>query len=213
MKDVFDKYYRMGTLTIARSRSGDGWVVMENGEQVGGTLLHPFESEAAAQRWVDREKADYQEGLLCGDYEQLACAKVIRQTDAELWSRFADIEEQFRDRDDDKRDAAHRAMGTLIVGVKLARAELEVRGEICRAGYRQGKPTFQLTDQGRRTLCIARFAKNRGDDQMSDEADKAWSSSITSRRPKATAGIGGRTMGSRPVRLLRACSRRRASSR
>jgi hypothetical protein len=104
MKDVFDKYYRMGTLTIARSRSGDGWVVMENGEQVGGTLLHPFESEAAAQRWVDEEKADYQEGLLCGDYEQLARAKVIRQTDAELWARFADIEEQF-DRDDDERAA------------------------------------------------------------------------------------------------------------
>jgi hypothetical protein len=150
MKDVFDKYYRMGTLTIARSRSGDGWVVMEDGEQVGGTLLHPFESEAAAQRWVGEEKADYQEGLLCGDYELLARAKVIRQTDAELWARFADIEEQF-DRDDDERDAAHYAAGTRIVGIRLAIADLEVRGDIHRTGeYRRGRPVFRHSMYSRR---------------------------------------------------------------
>jgi hypothetical protein len=51
----------------------------------------------------------------------------MRQTDAELWARFAEIEEQFRDRDDDERDAA-----------------LEVSGDIHRTGeYRQGRPVFR----------------------------------------------------------------------
>jgi hypothetical protein len=105
-----EKYHRTGVLTIIRRRSGDGWVVMEDGEEIGGTLLHPFESEAAALRWVDQEKADYQEGLLCGAYEQLARAKVIRQT-----GRASPMfEEQFRDRDDDEQNAAHQAAGTIV---------------------------------------------------------------------------------------------------
>lgn len=45
----------MGVMTV--EQCDGGWIVCEDGRRVGGTLLHPFESQEAAQRWLDRELA------------------------------------------------------------------------------------------------------------------------------------------------------------
>jgi hypothetical protein len=45
--------------------------------------------------------------------------------------------------DEDTREAAHQAAGTLVVMIDLALADLEAGGEICRTGeLRNGKPVF-----------------------------------------------------------------------
>jgi hypothetical protein len=97
MNKVFEEHYRMGELTVVQQAAG-AWIVMEDDRQVGGTLRHPFPSAAAARRWIERERAGYEEDLARGDHETIATAKVIRQTDPELWARCAAIEQQFRDR-------------------------------------------------------------------------------------------------------------------
>jgi hypothetical protein len=148
MTEAFDKYYRMGELTIVRT--DDGWIVLEDGEQVGGVVRYPFADQGAAQRYIDRERAGYEEALAVGDYQGIARAKIIRQTDAELWARVAAIEQQYRDRSEDESYAAHAAAGTSIVLTRMATAGLEVAGDLYRDGTRDGQPVFKLTEQGRR---------------------------------------------------------------
>src|SRR6476660_4804956 len=45
----------MGEFTVAQE--GEGWIVLEDGRRVGGTLRYPFPSREAAQRYVERELA------------------------------------------------------------------------------------------------------------------------------------------------------------
>jgi hypothetical protein len=72
---------------------------------------------------------------------------VIRETDAKLWAKLVQIEEELESEDDDTKDAAHRAAGTFDVLIdlisRLALAELEAEGRICRTGeLRDGQPVF-----------------------------------------------------------------------
>src|SRR5580704_9369803 len=46
----------MGEFTVAQEC--EGWIVLEDGRRVGGTLRYPFPSREAAQRYVERELAD-----------------------------------------------------------------------------------------------------------------------------------------------------------
>jgi hypothetical protein len=55
----------MGVLTVAQE--GDGWVVLEDGRRVGGTLRVPFASRKAAQRYVKKELAAEAETIASGD--------------------------------------------------------------------------------------------------------------------------------------------------
>ena len=50
-----------------------------------------------------------------GDFALSAKCKVMRETDAELWTLFANIEKEFADEDEATREAAHAAAGTLVV--------------------------------------------------------------------------------------------------
>jgi hypothetical protein len=148
MNTAFDKYYRLGELTIART--DDGWIVLEDGRKVGGTVRSPFADREAAQRYIDRERADYEEDLAAGNYQEIAAAKIIRQTDPELWARVADIEQQHRDRSEDERYAIHAHAGTSIVLIRMVSARLEAAGDTYRDGTRDGEPVWRLTEQGRR---------------------------------------------------------------
>jgi hypothetical protein len=142
------EYYRLGALTIART--DDGWIVLENGQKIGGTVRYPFSSQEAAQRYIDRSRAGYEEALAAGDYQLIATAKIIRQTDPELWARVAAIEERCHGRSEDERLAAHAAAGTSIVCIKIVTAQLEIAGDLYRDGTRDGQPVWRLTEQGRR---------------------------------------------------------------
>jgi hypothetical protein len=148
MNEAFHKYYRMGELTIACT--DDGWIVLEDGQKVGGTVRYPFSNQAAAQRYIDRERAGYEEDLAAGNYQQIAAAKIIRQTEPELWALVEKIEKRCRDRSEDERFAAHAAAGTSIVLIRMVTAELEAAGDTYRDGTRDGRPVFKLTEQGRR---------------------------------------------------------------
>jgi hypothetical protein len=75
----------MGALTVAQE--GDGWVVLEDGRRVGGTLLVPFASRKAAQRYVKKELAAEAEAIASGDVAGSATARAIRDLDAEVWDR------------------------------------------------------------------------------------------------------------------------------
>src|SRR4029077_8034161 len=55
----------MGKLTI--EQRGSGWIGLEDGRRVGGTVRHPFASQAAAQRYVDAELAGEAEMMAAGD--------------------------------------------------------------------------------------------------------------------------------------------------
>jgi hypothetical protein len=46
----------MGEFTVVQE--GEGWIVLEDGRRVGGSLRYPFPSREAAQRYVERELAD-----------------------------------------------------------------------------------------------------------------------------------------------------------
>ena len=59
----------MGVLTI--EQCGEDWFVYEDGRRVGGTLLYPFESREAAQRWLDRSLADEATTMRDGDPEEI----------------------------------------------------------------------------------------------------------------------------------------------
>jgi hypothetical protein len=135
----------MGEFTIAQE--GEGWIVLEDGRRVGGTLRYPFPSREAAQRYVERELADEAEIMAKGDFALSAKTRVIRETDAELWALFVKIDEEFADEEEATREAAHRAAGTFIVMIRLVMAGLEAAGKIYRTGkMRNGRPVFALLD-------------------------------------------------------------------
>jgi hypothetical protein len=134
----------MGEFTVVRE--DQGWIVLEDGRRVGGTLLYPFPSREAAQRHVERELADEAEIMAKGDFALSAKTRVIRETDAELWEQFVNIEEEFADEDEATREAAHRAAGTFVVMIRLVMAGLEAAGKIYRTGkMRNGRPVFAAT--------------------------------------------------------------------
>jgi hypothetical protein len=56
----------MGEFTVAQE--GEGWIVLEDGRRVGGTLRYPFPSREAAQRYVERGLADEAEIMANGDF-------------------------------------------------------------------------------------------------------------------------------------------------
>ena len=131
----------MGEFTVAQE--GEGWIVLEDGRRVGGTLRYPFPSREAAQRYVERELADEAEMMAKGEFALSAKTRVIRETDAELWALFVNIEKEFADEDEATREAAHRAAGTFIVMIRLVMADLEANGKIYRTGkMRNGRPLF-----------------------------------------------------------------------
>jgi hypothetical protein len=133
----------MGEFTVVQEAGG--WIVLEDGRRVGGTLRYPFPSREAAQRYVERELADEAKMIAKGDFALSAKAKVIRETDAELWALFENIEEEFADEDEATKESAHRAAGTLGVMIRLVMADLEADGKIYRTGeMRDGKPVFKL---------------------------------------------------------------------
>ena len=134
----------MGEFTVAQE--GEGWIVLEDGRRVGGTLRHPFTSREAAQRHIERELADEAELMANGDFALRAKCQVMRETDAELWALFANIEKEFADEDEATKEAAHAAAGTLIVMIRLVMADLEPDCVIHRTGeMRDGRPVFALT--------------------------------------------------------------------
>src|SRR5262249_47021993 len=122
----------MGEFTIAQE--GEGWIVLEDGRRVGGTLRYPFPSREAAQRYVERELADEAKIIAKGDFALSAKTRVIRETDAELWAQFVNIEAEFAGKDEATKEAAHRAAGTFIVMIRLVMADLQANGEIYRTG-------------------------------------------------------------------------------
>ena len=134
----------MGEFTVAQE--GEGWIVLEDGRRVGGTLRFPFASREAAQRYVERELAGEAETIAKGNLALSAKARAIRETDAELWALFVNIEEEFAGEDEATKEAAHRAAGTFGVMIRLVMADLEANGKIYRTGeMRDGRPVFALT--------------------------------------------------------------------
>jgi hypothetical protein len=141
----------MGKFTVVQD--GEGWIVLEDGRRVGGTVRYPFPTRKAAQRYVERELAGEAEIIAKGDFALSAETRVIRETDAELWAQFVNIEEEFADEDETTREAAHRAAGTFIVMIRLAMAGLEADGKIYRTGQmRNGRPVFVLSELGKDAL-------------------------------------------------------------
>jgi hypothetical protein len=144
----------MGEFTVAQE--GEGWIVLEDGRRVGGTLRYPFPSREAAQRYVERELADEAEVMAKGDFALSAKTRVIRETDTELWALCVNIEEEFAGEDEATKEAAHRAAGTYVVLIRLAMAGLEADGKIYRTGkMRNGRPVFALSDLGKDALITA----------------------------------------------------------
>jgi hypothetical protein len=129
----------MGKMTI--DQRGKGWVVCEDGKRVGGTLLYPFESREDAQDWLDEELAAEAEMMAKGDVGRSARARVMRDTDPEIWAKFVEIEHLFDN--DDARAVAHDAAGTWDVVVDMALAALEAEGILRRTGkVIDGRPKF-----------------------------------------------------------------------
>ena len=83
----------MGEFTV--EQEGEGWIVLEDGRRVGGTLRYPFPSREAAKRYVERELADEAQMIAKGNLALSAKARAIRETDAELWALFVNIEKEF----------------------------------------------------------------------------------------------------------------------
>jgi hypothetical protein len=134
----------MGEFTVLQK--GDGWIVLEDGRRVGGTLRYPFPTREAAERHIERELADESKLRANGDFAKSAKCKVMRETNAELWALFANIEKEFADEDEATREAAHAAAGTLIIMIRFVIADLEADGDIYRTGeMRDGRPVFAPT--------------------------------------------------------------------
>jgi hypothetical protein len=131
----------LGKMTI--ERRGKGWIVLEDGRRVGGTVRHPFTSQEAAQRYLNAELAEEAETMAAGDVALSARCRVIRDTDPEVWARFLHIEEKFAD-DDEAAQEAHEAAGTSVVMVKLALASREAKGKIEGAGDRGEQRVYRL---------------------------------------------------------------------
>jgi hypothetical protein len=127
--------YAAGKLTVAQE--GDGWIALEDGHRVGGTLRQPFASREDAERWVQRELA----GEV--DAEANAMAKIIREADPEMWARFQEVQDAYPD-DDAARYAAHRVAGTGQLLTRLSHASLEASGRVCRRTF-GGQARWNLT--------------------------------------------------------------------
>jgi hypothetical protein len=112
--------YAMGELTVAKE--GDGWIVLEDGHRVGGTLRYLFISREDAERHVRKELADNADP----DSEYNAEAKIIRETDPEIWARYEEVADR------DEGFIAHEAAGTARLHVRLCLASLEAKGRITR---------------------------------------------------------------------------------
>jgi hypothetical protein len=139
------KQRAMGEFTVAQE--AEGWIGLEDGRRVGGTLRYPFPSREAAQQYVERELAGEAEMMAKGNLALSAKARAIRETDAELWALFENIEEEFAGEDEATKEAAHRAAGTFGVMIRLVMAGLEADGKIYRTGkMRDGKPVFAVGD-------------------------------------------------------------------
>jgi hypothetical protein len=121
------KQRAMGEFTVAQE--AEGWIVLEDGRRVGGTLRSPFPSREAAQQYVERELAGEAEMMAKGNLALSAKARAIRETDAELWALFVNIEEEFAGEDEATKEAAHRAAGTFGVMIRLVMAGLEADGK------------------------------------------------------------------------------------
>ena len=134
----------MGELTVVRE--GEGWIVLEDGRRVGGTLRYPFATRQEAHEWVERELAAEARRMATGNVTLSETARVIRETDAKLWAKLEQIEEELVSEDDDTKEAAHRAAGTFDVLIevisRLALADLEADGRICRTGELCDGETF-----------------------------------------------------------------------
>jgi hypothetical protein len=129
--------YAMGELTVAQVDGG--WIVLEDGRRVGGTLRYPFETREDAQRWVDKS---IREASDASDASLHAMSKVIRETDPELWARYEQVDASADSKAE--LDAAHRAAGTFQLRLQLVCAALEAEGEMYRTGMtRDGRPLFQ----------------------------------------------------------------------
>jgi hypothetical protein len=59
------KQRAMGEFTVAQE--AEGWIVLEDGRRVGGTLRYPFPSREAAQQYVERELAGEAEMMAKGN--------------------------------------------------------------------------------------------------------------------------------------------------
>ena len=129
--------YAMGELTVAQVDGG--WIVLEDGRRVGGTLRYPFETREDAQRWIDKSIREEAES---DDASVGAMAKVIRETDPELWARYEQVEASADS--EAELDAAHKAAGTFQLSLQLVCAALEAEGKIYRTGItRRGQPVFR----------------------------------------------------------------------
>jgi hypothetical protein len=138
----------MGELTVAQE--GEGWVVLEDGRRVGGTLRYPFGSREAAQRHVEEELVGEAETMARGDVVLSAKARAIREIDPEVWAVFVKIEEKFANEDEATKEAAHSAAGTSVVMMRIIMAVLEAEGKIYRTGQmRDGRPVFAARENYR----------------------------------------------------------------
>jgi hypothetical protein len=140
-----DSKFALGELTVAPH--GDGWIVLEAGQRVGGTLQGdpPFSSQEAALRWVKVERAGYEESLAEGDFSGIARAKLVRQTDPELWARFDEAERQHQAEGDDQIEA-HRDGGTLVLLMQFIMTGLEAEGVL----QSNAEGRMSLTEANRR---------------------------------------------------------------
>jgi hypothetical protein len=66
----------MGEMTI--EQRPDGWIICEDGRQIGGTLLEPFKSRKKAQRWLDRALADEAACMAEGDVSNSAKMRAVK---------------------------------------------------------------------------------------------------------------------------------------
>ena len=108
-------------------------------------MRYPFATREAAQQYVERELAGEAQAMASGNVALSARARTIRETDAELWAKFVEIEEEFACENEDTREAVHRAAGTFIVMIRLVLADLEADGEICRTGIQRATQRWHLT--------------------------------------------------------------------
>jgi hypothetical protein len=175
-----DSKFEFGKLTV--TQEGDGWIVLEDGRLVGGTLREPFVSRADALRWVKRERADYEEALAAGDFAGIARVQLIRRTDPELWARYEEVvqetnlefgDEKFPEEQWHFGCEAHEKAGTLVLALELMMIELEAGGLLTAPDARGER---LLTDFGLRQFGphVADAVKARTQaHRLAEEADTA----------------------------------------
>jgi hypothetical protein len=181
-----DPKFQLGVLTVAQE--GDGWIVLEDGRRVGGTLCEPFASRADALRWVKLERAGYEKHLALGNFKAIARAQFIRQTDPETWARAKEIMDQFAGEESaEHRQAhakeivdqfageesaehrqAHRDAGTHLWLIKYILVGLEAEGVVTAPDARGA---VRLTEFGRRREDARDAVKTRTQALLADDDD------------------------------------------